>query len=174
MRAFVAVPVPPPSEPVPPEFHPEDHLTLHFFADLASERVPLVLESLREASTTTEPFDLELRGVGAFPDGRRPRVVWAGVTAGSDELHALADRLRQALGARGFASEDRPYVPHLTLARIRSPGSLVWARRLLTAPDMRDRLWSRSRVSELQLQESLLLPMGPRHTTLARVPLGRA
>lgn len=173
MRAFVAVAVPSLAGPAPRELRPEDHLTLQFFADLSPEQVPLVLESVRGASSTAEPFDLELRGVGAFPDARRPRVLWAGVSSGSDELHALADQLRQALAGHGFALEERPYVPHLTLARIRSPRDVAWARRFLSAPEMTGRVWSRTRVSELLLKESVLLPLGPRHTTLARVPLGR-
>lgn len=172
MRAFVAVDVPAPTVPSYPQVHPEDHLTLHFFADLTAEQLPLVLESLREAADGVDPFDLELRGVGAFPDARRPRVVWAGVRRGADELHTIEDRFRRALTARRIASDDRPYVPHLTLGRIRSPASVVWARRLLMAPEMTDRLWAQVRVSELRLKESQLLPTGALHTTRARVPLG--
>lgn len=171
MRAFVAVDVPPIDGPVPPELRPEDHLTLQFFDHLEPERLSAVVDAMTEAVQDQPPFAIEVRGVGAFPSPQRPRVVWAGVGAGAASLQSLAGRLRRAVAARGFPVEARPFVPHLTLGRLRSPRDLPWALSFLQRPENAGRRWTQSRVSELLLKESELLPTGARHTVRARVPL---
>lgn len=173
MRAFVAVDVPEFLGPIPPNLRPEDHLTLHFFEELPVDRVPAVVDVLVATAASTDPFLLEIRGVGAFPNLQRPRVIWAGVGEGSSTLQALAALLRKGLAARGFPTESRPFVPHLTLARIRSPREVAWAGRFLTDPANTSRCWARVSVSELLLKESELLPSGARHTVRERRRLGR-
>jgi RNA 2',3'-cyclic 3'-phosphodiesterase len=171
MRAFVAVDLPALDGPVPDGLRPEDHVTLQFFEELPVERVPAVVAAMSEAASASGPFELEIRGVGAFPTTRRPRVVWAGVGIGSPELRAVVDRLRTALSARGFPMESRPFIPHLTLARIRSLRDAAWAQRFLTEPEHSTRVWARGKVSEVVLKESELLPTGARHTIRERVAL---
>ena len=172
MRAFVAIDLPPVEGPVPAELRPEDHLTLHFFEELPVEGIPPVVDAILDAVRECAPFDLEIRGVGAFPNPSRPRVVWAALAEGATTVESLAERLRQALASRGFPTERRPFVPHRTLARIRSPREAAWATRFLAAPENVARRWTRTRVTELVLKESELTPTGARHTVRERVPLG--
>jgi RNA 2',3'-cyclic 3'-phosphodiesterase len=171
MRAFVAIDLPALPDPLPEGLRPENHLTLHFFEELPAVRLPDVIDSMRETAGAIGPFSLEIRGVGAFPNARRARVVWAGVGAGSEEVRTVVDRLRSALGQRGFPAEERPFVPHLTLARVRTPRDAEWAGRFLSAPEYASREWVRAPVSEIVLKESELLPTGARHTVRERVPL---
>jgi RNA 2',3'-cyclic 3'-phosphodiesterase len=172
MRAFVALDLPPFTEPFPSGIRPEDHLTLHFFDELPPERIPDTVGAMRDAAGGTGPFEVEIRGLGAFPNLQRPRVLWAGVNDGSTEIQRLAGRLRTALAARGYSTEQRAFIPHLTLARLRSSRASAWAIRLLAEPELASRVWTRARISELLLKESELLPAGPRHTVRAKVPLG--
>jgi RNA 2',3'-cyclic 3'-phosphodiesterase len=172
MRAFVALEVPPIPPPVPAGLRPEDHLTLHFFEELPLERVPAVVEAMGEVAAVSPPFELEVRGVGAFPALHRPRVVWAGIGDGAPSVQSVGDRVRQALSARGFPTENRPFIPHLTLARIRSAGQAAAAHRFLVDPENAGRVWVRTMVTEILLQESELFPTGARHTVRARVSLG--
>ena len=174
MRAFVAIDLPALEGPLPSGLRPEDHLTLHFFEELPVERVPPVVEAMTEAARAWAPFTVEVHGIGAFPRLDRPRVVWAGVGEGSTEVQGLTNRLRQSLATRGFAIERRPFVPHLTLARVRSSTEAVWAGRLLVDPALATRRWVRATVSELLLKESELLPTGARHTVRERVRLSGA
>jgi RNA 2',3'-cyclic 3'-phosphodiesterase len=171
MRAFLAVDLPTVDGPVPEGLRPEDHVTLHFFEELPAERIPAVVDAMSEAALAVGPFELEVRGVGAFPTSQRPRVVWAGVGNGSAELSALVNHLRTALSTRGFPTERRPFVPHLTLARIRSLRDAAWAQRFLTEPENATRVWVRAKMSEILLKESELLPTGARHTLRERVAL---
>jgi len=171
MRAFVAIDLPPIDAPTALGLRPEDHLTLHFFEELPVERIPTVVEAMGEAVGECAPFEVEVRGVGAFPSTVRPRVVWAGLGEGSTAVQRLGDRLRLALSSRGFPTEHRPFVPHLTLARVRSPREALWANRFLADPENVSRRWTRTTVTELLLKESELLPTGARHTIKERVPL---
>lgn len=171
MRAFIAIDLPSLVGPIPVGLRPEDHLTLHFFENLPVERLATAIEAMVEAVIGSDPFDLEVRGVGAFPTLHHPRVLWAGVSEGAATVQSLVARLRHALEAGGFPIEPRPYVPHLTLSRVRSGRDARWAGRFLADPANATRVWTRTRVAELLLKESELLPTGARHTVRARVAL---
>jgi RNA 2',3'-cyclic 3'-phosphodiesterase len=95
------------------------HLTLKFLGDVREEALDGLSAALGEVCARHAPFDAALVGLGAFPSARRARVLWAGVDAGSDQLRSLAADVDAALAPLGFEREKRPYVPHLTLGRIR-------------------------------------------------------
>jgi 2'-5' RNA ligase len=94
------------------------HLTLHFLGELDPSRAANVVDRLGDAIDVA-PFEATVGSVGTLPPSGTPRIVWAGVTHGVEELqrmHAiLGERLREA----GVATETRPFLPHLTLARVR-------------------------------------------------------
>ncbi len=96
------------------------HLTLAFLGDLADDRLAEVGRAVATAAAGTSPFGLKIAGVGAFPDPRRPRVIWAGVEG--PDLPRL-DRLQKAvvaeLRAIGLAPADPRFHPHVTLGRPR-------------------------------------------------------
>ncbi len=103
------------------------HITTKFIGEWPTERVP-ELENQLLKLLPREPFEVELRGLGWFPNERTPKVLWTGVHASS----ALADLFReteQCLAKLGVPAEDRPFSPHLTLARIKSPVPLDSLRR---------------------------------------------
>jgi 2'-5' RNA ligase len=92
------------------------HLTLKFLGEVAAEREAEVVAALGRAAVGARPLSLVVRGLGVFPDFRRPRVVWLGVE-GEPALELLQHRLEQELGPLGFPPEGRPFRPHLTLGR---------------------------------------------------------
>lgn len=95
------------------------HFTLAFLGEVPAEHLDR-LATAAEALSTFPPFQLSLQGMGAFPDLRRPRVIWLGVEEGRTELCAVAERLHAGLRSQGFALEDRAFAPHLTLARVKN------------------------------------------------------
>ena len=130
MRTFVAV-FPPPEVrealfraardmPASKDFRIVDpekiHLTLKFLGDVAEDGVAQALEPI---SDRHEPFEVETSGFGAFPSEKRARILWAGVGVGSGPLRALSRDVDDLLEPAGFEREGRPYVPHLTLGRVR-------------------------------------------------------
>ena len=134
-RLFVAVPLPPeavadcaalvdvvrsgPLGKVPRWVHvPNLHLTVRFLGATPAARVEAVAAAVDAALAGVRAFDVELAGAGAFPDARRPRTLWLGIRRGTDELGAMARALDGALTPLGWPPEDRPYRPHLTVARL--------------------------------------------------------
>jgi 2'-5' RNA ligase len=103
------------------------HLTLRFLGELEPARSKALESAWRRAVLGIGPVPLRLAGAGAFPDARRPRVVWLGLTEGpaGGALARLAERLEETARAEGFLPESRPFSPHVTLARARGPGRIA-------------------------------------------------
>ena len=95
------------------------HLTLKFLGDIPEERVAEIRAALTGAADRHVRFPVQAEGLGAFPDGRAPRVLWAGLMDHGGELTRLAADVEAALVAIGFAPESKPFNPHLTLARVK-------------------------------------------------------
>jgi 2'-5' RNA ligase len=102
----------------------QSHLTLRFLGEQAADRQEAAVRAGRRTAIGAVPFDLVLENVGLFPDARRPHTLWLGTGSGGSALVALARRLDDELVAEAFDREERPLVPHLTIARIhgRLPG----------------------------------------------------
>lgn len=101
------------------------HLTLKFLGSIEEQQVSEIQQALRSALHGRPPFAVEVGGVGVFPDLRAPRVLWLGLSgpenasADQQDIGQLAAEVDHALGTIGFPPEDRPFSPHLTLARIK-------------------------------------------------------
>ena len=95
------------------------HITTKFIGEWPPDRLPALESALAEISPR-EPFTLEIRGLGWFPHEHSPKVLWCGVHAGP-ELAQLAHDTEQRLARLDIPAEDRPYAPHLTLARLKMP-----------------------------------------------------
>ena len=137
---------------------------------MPEERVGAIVAALAPSGADLHPFEAQIRGLGAFPSVARPRVIWAGVLDGAPEMIELARRVDTALAALGFAREERPFSPHVTLGRVRRPGRDPTLGEALTGGSARE--FGRIRVPGAFLMRSELSPRGARYTELASVPLG--
>jgi 2'-5' RNA ligase len=148
------------------------HLTLKFLGETPSERVNAIVEAMRRAAATVPPFDLSLNGVGAFPNGRAPRVVWVDLAEGAEEATKLAGALERALLPLGFPPEGRPFSAHLTLARTRDGMRPDERERLAAALQRRVEVpQAGMRVEAISLMRSELRPEGPRYTRVGEARL---
>jgi 2'-5' RNA ligase len=95
------------------------HLTLKFLGNITTDMVGKITGVLEEAVRGIAPFRLEVRGLEAFPSLKRVQVVWVGMTGEVDRLSRLQQLIESSLATLGFATESRPFIPHLTLARCR-------------------------------------------------------
>jgi 2'-5' RNA ligase len=93
------------------------HLTLKFLGDVDPARIDAITQAMQRAIGKQVPFTLLAQGVGCFPTLSRPRVLWMGLHDPQQALTRLQQRLGTALVSLGFAPEERPFRPHLTLAR---------------------------------------------------------
>ena len=107
---------------------PEDnfHVTLKFLGYVEPERLEAVARGVEAAVRGIGPFEVELAEVGAFPKITRPSVVWVGVTRGGQEMISLADRIDREMAKIGFERENRPFSPHITVGRVKSPKNRGW------------------------------------------------
>ena len=140
------------------------HYTLRFIGDVGADGTRRVAESAAAAAAKHRAFDAEVGGLGAFPNARRARVIWLGLTRGGPELEALARDLEAELRRRGFDRADKRFSAHLTLGRVRDPHG-DWTERLAaaTGPDPAPRF----RVDRLLVVRSQLNPKGSIYTVEA-------
>jgi len=147
--------------------HPASlHVTLKFIGHVATEKLPNIEQSLARVPAP-RPFDLEFRGLGFFPNDRRPAVLWVDIAA-PPEVAALATRIDEAVSGCGMARETRPFAPHLTLARFKAPRL---SEALQTkASHYKDRSFAKQSVADFHLMESKLKSSGAEYTTLRTFP----
>ncbi len=151
------------------------HVTLHFLGDQSEERLARAEAALADAAAGSAPMDVTFHGIGAFPGLERPRILWVGLAHGALEVRGLQARVTDALAARGFAREERPWHPHLTIGRVYDERR--WRRE--AGPPLRGALaqaatttFGTQRVTEVALMRSDLSPAGARYTLRRAVSLG--
>ncbi|MBI2400995.1 MAG: RNA 2',3'-cyclic phosphodiesterase [Deltaproteobacteria bacterium] len=123
---------------------------------------------LEKAAQGIGPFNLELEGVGAFPNARAPRVIWAGIKK-SSELEKLQKNVEERLSSIGFEPEDRPFTPHLTLCRIKSAEDGRALGKLLS--EARPEANAAFAVSSFAFIKSVLKPFGAEYTPIREFAL---
>jgi 2'-5' RNA ligase len=100
------------------------HVTLSFLGELEDDRKNDLYRAVGEWKPDIRGIDLRMQGVGAFPAEDQARVLWIGVQE-NQELIDLQAHLARHLASQGFTLENRPFAPHLTLARLRNPQSVA-------------------------------------------------
>jgi 2'-5' RNA ligase len=150
------------------------HLTLHFLGDVAPETVPKVSSLMEQVASAYPLFTVTLGGLGCFPNTRRPRIIWAGVSGQIDILARLHNELGENLKTLGFTLDTRPYSPHLTLGRVKDripPRQLAQLGQTLEQTQPTVGSLSALPVSEISLMKSELKPAGAVYTRLAMAKL---
>lgn len=145
------------------------HFTLRFLGQISEPQLIRVRKAARDASAGIAPFRIRLSGIGAFPNSRRPQVVWAGIRDGAEAMGGLARRLDDALAAERFPKEPRGFTPHLTLARVKD--ARQWGDLSRVLPTFEGEDVGEEEVRSLLVMESLLRPQGPIYTPVEEVRL---
>ena len=138
------------------------HLTLKFIGEQPEAKLAEMIEAL-EAVPRPGPLALSFRGLGCFPNERRPRVFWVGVES-PPELARLAEAIDEAMERFGVERERRPFSPHLTLGRTREGRRVELPAAVWEAHRNDD--FSGFTATEFFLFESKLAPAGAQHTKL--------
>lgn len=138
------------------------HVTLKFLGEIPELLVKRVAESLEEISFS--PFSVELKGVGAFPNERRPRVIFVRVGQGASDLVSLAGEVERVITRLGFAKERRPFIPHATVARVKRLGPRFSLREFIEKYS--STVFGVVQVESFKLKQSVLTPQGPIYSDL--------
>lgn len=148
------------------------HVTLKFIGEVKDEKVPEIARVL--ATVATEPFTVNFSGAGFFPTAKSPRVFWVGVDGG-EALPRLAAGIETAARSLGFAREEKPFNPHLTLARAGSGAGaghvLRPLQRLLEAEAAPQ--FGTMTAREFWLYQSQLARGGSKYTKLQKFEIGK-
>lgn len=145
------------------------HLTLKFLDEVPEERVSEITAALTQAAYGRGRFRLQVAGIGVFPNEKKPRVVWIGISGELDKLRKLQASVEEQMVLLGFQPEDRRFTPHLTLGRIKHlllRGS--WMRALEGVKDIE---LPGFEVAAISLMKSELQPTGAVYTEIGRAEL---
>jgi 2'-5' RNA ligase len=139
------------------------HVTLKFIGEVPAEQAEEIKSALRTILFPAAP-KIVFRGLGFFPNERRPQVLWAGIEA-SPELRALAEAVEISLEPLGVVRDRREFSPHVTLARFKSADKLAGLRAPIAAAGPLD--FGHCIANEFHLYQSVLKPAGAEYTRLA-------
>lgn len=145
------------------------HVTMKFLGEVPEDKKDAIVDALKKAASGTGEFQAKVNGIGVFPGLNYIRVVWAGVSEGSEKFIELQRKVERELQQLGFKPE-KDFVPHLTLARVRTARGRDGLAAFVKAKGAEE--FGDTLVKAIELKQSTLKPSGPVYSTLARVELG--
>jgi 2'-5' RNA ligase len=145
------------------------HLTLKFLGETPTSQLEKLSNAAAAAVAGFSPFQVSIEGTGLFPKHGKPRVLWIGVKDSSGKLAELQTRLELECAREGFAKEERPFHPHLTLARLRQPQG---AGRLAAAHEALNFEPATVKITELLVLRSEQSQNGSKYSVISRHELG--
>jgi 2'-5' RNA ligase len=141
------------------------HFTLRFFGDTPQAKLDNIKMALDEIDFS--PFEIEIARIGSFPNKRRPRIIWVGVTQNAAEVLKLKKEIDSSLINLGYQPEKRKYTPHATIARVRFVKD---SRRIADNLDyLTDEVFGKMTVEHITMMKSTLTPSGPIYEPLWKI-----
>ena len=148
------------------------HITLKFLGEISTDSIDELMMAIEEAVQGIQPFQLQIREVGAFPGLDRAQVLWVGVKGDVDKITQLQKRIEANTEQLGFPREARAFTPHLTVGRVRDearPSDRQRLGKLLT--DTTFSTLHNVDIDSVNLMKSQLTPAGAIHTCIGSVKL---
>ncbi len=145
------------------------HLTLKFLGETAESKIDKIAQSLIEIATKTKFFEIPFKGIGVFPNLRRPRVIWVGVEDDNvkTQLRNLANSIDHSMNKFGFPLEKRKFSSHLTIGRIKFTNPALISKLKNSITTYADQPFGNQGVQEIRLKKSTLTPKGPIYEILS-------
>jgi len=147
------------------------HLTMKFLGDTDNDRVEPLVEVVTSVCREILPFPLSVTGAGAYPNLRKPRVIWAGVVENSGTLERLWKGVEEETERLGWEREKRRFSPHVTIGRVK--GNMNIARLTTAMEEIKEEHWGDQEVDSLVLYSSQLKPGGAVYEKVHVFPLGK-
>lgn len=146
------------------------HITLKFLGNVMIGKLEDVYQMVFEATSHFNPFLLSLRSLGTFPNLSSPKVIWVAVgDKGKQDCINLARRIDENLLRLEFPVEQKDFIPHLTLGRVKSPQGRNELVQLIS--DLKDQSFGQMEVGKIEVIGSQLTPKGAIYTTLREFPI---
>lgn len=138
------------------------HVTIRFLGNIQPSMVDKIFEEMKKIQFS--PFEVKIKGMGAFPHLQYLRVVWAGITEGGDQMENVFKQLEPNLRKMGFKPDHKGFSPHLTIARVKSGRNKAQLAECIKENENYD--FGTVIAKCLRLKKSNLTPNGPIYTTL--------
>jgi 2'-5' RNA ligase len=142
------------------------HITLKFLGNVSTPRLAEVKSSLKQL--VFPAFTGEIKGAGAFPNLNHMNVIWVGVNEGWSQVEQIYEQVEKLLSSLGFRRENRPFSPHITIARVRSGKKRDEIANFLR--HLSEESFGTITVDRVRLKQSILSSSGPKYSTLLEVP----
>lgn len=147
------------------------HLTLKFIGNIAASHVDFLKQLLTQTADSHPQFNLQIGGIGSFPNSKRPRVLWAGIHAPA-ELASLQKSIEAGTTRLGYEKEEKTFSPHLTLGRVRQNLDETALQKIhITLDTIQLGNIGSTRVDSIHLYKSELHTSGSIYTKLFSAPL---
>lgn len=145
------------------------HITFKFLGNQSPQKIENVIASLLSLGQKCQSFKISIKNTGAFPNQKKPRVIWLGIEAIPEELFFQAHAwIENQLEKTGFEKEQRKFSPHLTIARIKFPIDLSDLWEFIEHKPFTEQLF---KVNEIVLMRSILKPTGAEYRQIQKYPL---
>ena len=95
------------------------HMTFQFLGDINQKQAISVIQNLQRIAESSSPFKVQYRSLGVFPDKKRPRILWIGVSKGESRLKRIATEVTRMNRSAGIRVDSKPFYPHVTICRIK-------------------------------------------------------
>ncbi len=145
------------------------HITLKFLGWVDDRKIDNLAELTTKAVSGIGSFKARFEGLGTFPEGKKPRVVWVGTVEGGDKLCDLAKNLEDILSKAGFRSEEREFRPHVTVGRVKEKKGVDKLKEKIQS--LKDPKFGEAIVDHVYIMKSTLTPSGPIYEIINPVPL---
>ncbi len=140
------------------------HLTLKFLGTVDETKLQKISDILKRIANDFSAFNIQFSKIGAFPNINRPRVIWMGISKGSNHLKLLNNKIESEFEKIGFGKEKREYNAHLTFGRVKSSKNIPGLKKIIdeTTIQFHDEI----RIDKIILFQSTLRPKGAIYTPL--------
>lgn len=146
------------------------HMTFQFLGEIDKEQAVSVLKNIQVVAQRFSPFKVQYRSLGVFPDRKRPRILWIGVSKGEGNLKKLANEVSQLNRKAGIRVDAKPFHPHVTVCRMKT----VDKKKLNSLMNRhKNFVFGEEVVDRVALISSSLTSIGPIYTVVEEFYFGR-
>lgn len=145
------------------------HMTLKFLGWVEERKLDNLIELAARAVGGQGSFKARFEGMGTFPEGKSPRVVWVGTVEGGEKLCKLAKNLEKTLAEAGFRREEREFKSHITIGRVKEKKGVDKLREKIKS--IKDAKFGEALVDRIHIMKSTLTPKGPVYEIYKEVKL---
>jgi len=145
------------------------HITVKFLGEVKDNDLERLKSLIKDALTDKKIFEASFEGLGTFPGGKTPRVIWIGTEKGKEELKKIAVSLEEILSKNGFRKEEREFTAHATIGRVKEKKNIGELKKAIE--EKKSMKFGECVVGHITIIRSRLSPKGPIYEPVEKIEL---